>query len=145
MQKPATVNYSYSLIALGNVWLQTLHMPSKDKEKEKWHQDRALPLYKTVLKKDPRNIWAANGVDVFWITRDASQKLVIFLHRYCNYFLTSKSIILVFWRRRIRSQRERKRRGDTKAARKSRKKPLVEEKKDKFASKAIISSFDDSS
>lgn len=42
-------------------------------------------------------------------------------------------------------KRERKGRGDTKAARKSGKKPLVEEKKGKFASKAIISSSDDSS
>jgi RNA polymerase-associated protein CTR9 len=37
-------------------------MPSRDKEKEKRHQDRALTLYKTVLKNDPRNIWAANGI-----------------------------------------------------------------------------------
>lgn len=62
LQQPATANDSYSLIALGNVWLQTLHMPSRDKEKEKRHQDRALALYKTVLKNDPRNIWAANGI-----------------------------------------------------------------------------------
>lgn len=62
LQQPATANDSYSLIALGNVWLQTLHMPSRDKEKEKRHQDRALTLYKTVLKNDPRNIWAANGI-----------------------------------------------------------------------------------
>ena len=61
-QQPATANDSYSLIALGNVWLQTLHLPSRDKEKEKRHQDRALTLYKMVLKNDPRNIWAANGI-----------------------------------------------------------------------------------
>lgn len=62
MQQPATATDSYSLIALGNVWLQTLHMPTRDKEKEKRHQDRALQLYKTVLKNDPKNIWAANGI-----------------------------------------------------------------------------------
>lgn len=44
------------------MWLTTLQMPSRDKEKEKRHQDRALTLYKTVLKNDPRNIWAANGI-----------------------------------------------------------------------------------
>ncbi|GAB6031101.1 protein required for normal CLN1 and CLN2 G1 cyclin expression [Chamberlinius hualienensis] len=55
-------NDAYALVALGNVWLQTLHMPTKDKEKEKRHQDRALGMYKQVLRNDPRNIWAANGI-----------------------------------------------------------------------------------
>ncbi|XP_035231695.1 RNA polymerase-associated protein CTR9 homolog, partial [Stegodyphus dumicola] len=53
---------TYSLVALGNVWLQTLHQPSRDKDKEKRHQDRALSMYKQVLRIDPRNIWAANGI-----------------------------------------------------------------------------------
>lgn len=51
-----------SHIALGNVWLQTLHQPSKDKEKEKKYQDRALAMYKSVLRNDHKNIWAANGI-----------------------------------------------------------------------------------
>jgi len=55
-------NDAYALVALGNVWLQTLHMPTKDKEKEKRHQDRALGMYKQVLRNDPKNIWAANGI-----------------------------------------------------------------------------------
>lgn len=42
--------------------MQTLHIPNKDKEKEKRHQDRALSLFKTVLRQDPKNIWAANGI-----------------------------------------------------------------------------------
>lgn len=50
------------MIALGNVWLQTLHQPSKDKEREKRHQERALSMFKQVLKIDPKNIWAANGI-----------------------------------------------------------------------------------
>jgi RNA polymerase-associated protein CTR9 len=29
---------------------------------EKRHQDRALSMYKAVLRNDPRNIWAANGI-----------------------------------------------------------------------------------
>jgi RNA polymerase-associated protein CTR9 len=53
---------TYSLVALGNIWLHTLYQGSKDKEKEKRHEQRALQMYKTVLKIDPRNIWAANGV-----------------------------------------------------------------------------------
>lgn len=47
---------------LGNVWLQTLHQPTKDKEREKRHQERALAMYKQVLRNDPRNIWATNGI-----------------------------------------------------------------------------------
>nr|XP_042900855.1 RNA polymerase-associated protein CTR9 homolog isoform X3 [Parasteatoda tepidariorum] len=53
---------TYSSIAIANIWLQTLHQPSRDKEKEKRHQDRALNMYTGVLKIDPRNIWAANGI-----------------------------------------------------------------------------------
>ncbi|CAG2055609.1 unnamed protein product [Timema podura] len=59
---PVTSNDAYSLIALGNVWLQTLHQPTRDKEREKRHQERALAMYKQVLRNDPRNIWAANGI-----------------------------------------------------------------------------------
>lgn len=39
-----------------------LHQPTKDKNREKRHQERALGLFKQVLKIDPRNIWAANGI-----------------------------------------------------------------------------------
>ena len=42
-------NDPYSLIALGNVWLQTLHQPMKDKEKEKKYQERAKTMYKQVI------------------------------------------------------------------------------------------------
>ncbi|KAK3600789.1 hypothetical protein CHS0354_009223 [Potamilus streckersoni] len=62
LQRPSTKDDAYSLIALGNVWLQTLHQPMRDKEKEKRHQDRALAMYKQVLRNDDRNIWAANGI-----------------------------------------------------------------------------------
>ena len=46
LKQPATNNDAYSHIALGNVWLQTLHQPTKDKEKEKKYQERALSAYK---------------------------------------------------------------------------------------------------
>ncbi|KAK7475279.1 hypothetical protein BaRGS_00033510 [Batillaria attramentaria] len=62
LQRPQTKDDAYSLIALGNVWLQTLHQPMRDKDKEKRHQDRALAMYKQVLRNDPKNIWAANGI-----------------------------------------------------------------------------------
>ncbi|KAH9640676.1 hypothetical protein HF086_010554 [Spodoptera exigua] len=47
LQNASTSNDAYSLIALG---------------KEKRHQERALAMYKQVLKSDPKNIWAANGI-----------------------------------------------------------------------------------
>ncbi|KAF7992065.1 hypothetical protein HCN44_001390 [Aphidius gifuensis] len=62
LKNPATSNDAYSLIALGNIWLQTLHQSGRDKEREKRHQDRALAMYKQVLRNDPKNIWAANGI-----------------------------------------------------------------------------------
>lgn len=52
----------YSLIAMGNVWLQNLYQPIKDKEKLKRQRERALQFYKSALKHDPRNIWAASGI-----------------------------------------------------------------------------------
>lgn len=62
LKNPATSSDAYSLIALGNFWLQSLHQPSKDKDKEKKHQEKALAIYKQVLRNDPKNIWAANGI-----------------------------------------------------------------------------------
>lgn len=62
LKQPATQNDTYSLLALGNVWLQTLYQPTRDKEKEKRHQDRALTMYKQVLRNDNRNLFAANGI-----------------------------------------------------------------------------------
>merc|ERR1712029_582898 len=62
LKQPATNNDAYSHIALGNVWLQTLHQPTKDKDKEKKYQERALSAYKQVIRNDPKNIWAANGI-----------------------------------------------------------------------------------
>ncbi|XP_041472175.1 RNA polymerase-associated protein CTR9 homolog isoform X1 [Lytechinus variegatus] len=62
LKQPSTQNDTYSLLALGNVWLQTLYQPTRDKEKEKRHQERALARYKQVLRSDSRNIYAANGI-----------------------------------------------------------------------------------
>ncbi|CAG2169845.1 unnamed protein product, partial [Oppiella nova] len=62
LAQEATSQDTYSIVALGNVWLQTLHQPSKDKDKEKRHQERAIQMYRQVLKIDPKNIWAANGI-----------------------------------------------------------------------------------
>ncbi|XP_018496723.2 RNA polymerase-associated protein CTR9 homolog [Galendromus occidentalis] len=62
LNNETTKSDTYALVALGNVWLWTLHDTRMDKEKEKRHQDRALSMYKQALRIDPRNIWAANGI-----------------------------------------------------------------------------------
>ncbi|KAM6359109.1 LOW QUALITY PROTEIN: RNA polymerase-associated protein CTR9 homolog [Alca torda] len=61
LKQPSTQNDTYSMLALGNVWLQTLHQPTRDREKEKRHQDRALAIYKQVLRIS-KNLYAANGI-----------------------------------------------------------------------------------
>lgn len=50
------------MLVLGNVWLKTLHQPNREREKEKRHQDRAVALYKKVLRSDAKNLYAANGI-----------------------------------------------------------------------------------
>lgn len=35
LKQPSTQNDTYSMLALGNVWLQTLHQPTRDREKVK--------------------------------------------------------------------------------------------------------------
>lgn len=62
LKQPSTQNDTYSMLALGNVWLQTLHQPTREREKEKRHQDRALAIYKQVLRNDAKNLYAANGI-----------------------------------------------------------------------------------
>jgi len=62
LKQPATANDTYALAALGNVWLQTLHTPTRDDGKKKRHQERAISMFKQVLRIDPRNIYAANGI-----------------------------------------------------------------------------------
>lgn len=48
LKNPATSADAYSLIALGNFWLQNLHQPIKEKDKEKKYQEKALSIYKQV-------------------------------------------------------------------------------------------------
>ena len=38
------------------------HTPHRDRTKDKRHQDRALSYYKDVLHRDPKNLYAANGI-----------------------------------------------------------------------------------
>lgn len=51
LKNPSTSTDAYSLIALGNFWLQMLHQSNKDKEKEKKHQEKALSIYRQVGKE----------------------------------------------------------------------------------------------
>lgn len=38
LKQPSTQNDTYSMLALGNVWLQTLHQPTRDREKVQTHK-----------------------------------------------------------------------------------------------------------
>ena len=44
LQRPNTKDDPYSMIALGNVWLQTLHQPMRDKEKVRHNLFHELSL-----------------------------------------------------------------------------------------------------
>ena len=62
LQRTQTAHDAYSCLSLGNVWLQTIHQPMRDRSKEKRHQDRALSYFREVLKRNPKNLFAANGI-----------------------------------------------------------------------------------
>ena len=62
LKNPETKSDTYSNLSLGNVWLQTLHTSARDRAKDKKHLERALDYYKDVLRKDSRNLYAANGI-----------------------------------------------------------------------------------
>ena len=53
LHNPQTANDSYALISLGNIWLQTLYMPTRDKERVRflsrklWFRLKLLILGKT--------------------------------------------------------------------------------------------------
>lgn len=53
----------YSLVTIGNVWLESQYHPS-NREKEKLNHQRgfALKFYRHALKHDPKNIYAASGL-----------------------------------------------------------------------------------
>uniref|UniRef100_A0A8C3YAJ2 RNA polymerase-associated protein CTR9 homolog n=1 Tax=Catharus ustulatus TaxID=91951 RepID=A0A8C3YAJ2_CATUS len=60
LKQPSTQNDTYSMLAL-------VHKTSGDELghfflQEKRHQDRALAIYKQVLRNDPKNLYAANGI-----------------------------------------------------------------------------------
>lgn len=53
---------SYALIARGNYFLQCVHQPIRDKNKDKQNLQMALKTFTDVNRLDPKNIWAANGI-----------------------------------------------------------------------------------
>lgn len=76
----------YSLVQIGNVWLQFQYQPVRDKEKHKTCRANALKFFRCALRHDKRNIYAANGIgcilalrglfdeakDVFWQVQEAT-------------------------------------------------------------------------
>ena len=65
VKNPSTKGDTYSTLSLGNVWLYALHVTTRDRTKDRRNQDRALDFYTNVLRKDPKNIFAANGIGNF--------------------------------------------------------------------------------
>lgn len=65
VKNPSTKGDTYSMLSLGNVWLYALHVPTRDRTKDKRNQDRALDFYSNVLRKDSKNIFAANGIGAY--------------------------------------------------------------------------------
>ena len=58
----ATKTDTYAMLSLGNIWLETLYQSIPDMEKKKRHAERAFNFYKQVLKLDPTNVYAVNGM-----------------------------------------------------------------------------------
>lgn len=52
----------YSLLSVGNVWLQSQYQNIKDKDKLNLQRNRALLFYKAALRQDQKNIYAASGI-----------------------------------------------------------------------------------
>ncbi|VDK18129.1 unnamed protein product [Anisakis simplex] len=67
-------NDAYSLVALGNVWLETLSSVHRKREKDKDYRERALMMYSKALKVHPKNIWAANGIGCIIAQKGAIQE-----------------------------------------------------------------------
>uniref|UniRef100_A0A915ALZ8 RNA polymerase-associated protein CTR9-like protein n=3 Tax=Parascaris univalens TaxID=6257 RepID=A0A915ALZ8_PARUN len=67
-------NDPYSLVALGNVWLETLSSVHRKREKDKDYRERALMMYSKALKVHPKNIWAANGIGCILAQKGAIQE-----------------------------------------------------------------------
>lgn len=100
----------YSLLALGNVWMETARTAPESKKAV--YLKRATDFYKNVLKLDPHNLYAANGIgcvlaaqgklleakDVFIQVREASTDIpdpwINLAHIYCEQGLYVNAIKL---------------------------------------------------
>ncbi|GMT18827.1 hypothetical protein PFISCL1PPCAC_10124, partial [Pristionchus fissidentatus] len=65
---------TYSMIALGNIWLETLFNANRNKDKDKAHQDRAMQWFMKALKMQPKNMWAANGLGCVLAVKKLTQE-----------------------------------------------------------------------
>ncbi|KII65041.1 RNA polymerase-associated protein CTR9 [Thelohanellus kitauei] len=52
----------YAWLSLGNIWLSLVHSSSHDPVKKRKFSERCLSIFKSVLKRNPKNICAANGI-----------------------------------------------------------------------------------
>ena len=103
VKNPTTKGDTYSMLSLGNVWLCALHVPTRDRTKDKRNQDRALDFYSSVLRKDPKNIFAANGIGkpvtylfyvCLYICMSPHVSIVYYVHVYCS---TARATCTYLW------------------------------------------------
>uniref|UniRef100_A0A663MAR0 Uncharacterized protein n=1 Tax=Athene cunicularia TaxID=194338 RepID=A0A663MAR0_ATHCN len=60
LKEPSTQNDTYAMLTLGNIWFQMDQLRYFILQKR--CQDRALVIYKQVLRSDPTNVYAADGI-----------------------------------------------------------------------------------
>ncbi|CAI4231970.1 unnamed protein product [Auanema sp. JU1783] len=53
---------AYSHIALGNIWLESLFNPMRDRRNDEKYMDRAISMFAKAIKIQPKNMWGANGL-----------------------------------------------------------------------------------
>ncbi|XP_017096449.2 RNA polymerase-associated protein CTR9 homolog [Drosophila bipectinata] len=65
---------SYGLVAMGNICLHDLKkcLDNGDRYYAKKHQEKAVQLFKKAIERNPRNMWAANGIGVALSCREFS-------------------------------------------------------------------------
>lgn len=94
----------YAWLSLGNIWLSLLHSSGHDSAKQRKFSERCLGIYKSVLKRNPNNICAANGIgcvlaynnqismarDVFSQCREATAEIMDIWINLGNIYMESK-------------------------------------------------------
>uniref|UniRef100_A0A914EKH2 RNA polymerase-associated protein CTR9 homolog n=1 Tax=Acrobeloides nanus TaxID=290746 RepID=A0A914EKH2_9BILA len=64
LKQPENKDDVYSIVSLGNIWMETLFSSRTKEEPDRMekNRERAMQMYVKALKTRPRNIWAAHGI-----------------------------------------------------------------------------------